>query len=422
MDLKKLIVKSFGPIENADIEFGDLTLLVGPQASGKSIFLQLLKLLIDKNHIRKTLKSYSYSFEKNNDYDKFLDIYFGKGMSNIWAEKSEIVLNGEKKTKAFLAEETLKKKQDSQDLTKLLGGLKFRNKEAKEKIVSLIKENYELSEQLFYIPAQRILSVSDGRPKNFTEFDSTTPYVIRLFSENLRDLLGNEMNRSNAIFPVEKRLKKIQREFIDEAIFHGGKIILKEDNNQKKLQMNIADMNIPFMTWSAGQKEFMPLLMGFYYLSPGGNSPKRKEYKYAVIEEPEMGLHPRAIQTVILQIVELLSRNYKVIVSTHSSIMLEFAWAFQQIKKSALTEAKKDKAFCELFDLESRNNGFFKELKQKCTRSYFFRIEKGKTRTKEISSLDAGDDSKDIAEWGGISEFASRATDTVSKIANDYGS
>jgi predicted ATPase len=43
----RLNVGNFGPIKSADVEFGDLTVLVGPQATGKSIFLQLLKLLVD---------------------------------------------------------------------------------------------------------------------------------------------------------------------------------------------------------------------------------------------------------------------------------------------------------------------------------------------------------------------------------------
>jgi len=38
--MKNIKIKSFGPIEEADVTFGDLTLLVGPQASGKSIFIQ----------------------------------------------------------------------------------------------------------------------------------------------------------------------------------------------------------------------------------------------------------------------------------------------------------------------------------------------------------------------------------------------
>ena len=55
--MERFKLKSFGPIDEADVHFGDLTLLVGPQASGKSIFIQLLKLLLDKNNIRKTFGS-----------------------------------------------------------------------------------------------------------------------------------------------------------------------------------------------------------------------------------------------------------------------------------------------------------------------------------------------------------------------------
>ena len=39
--IKNLSVKNFGPIESGEIEFGDLTIFVGPQASGKSLLLQL---------------------------------------------------------------------------------------------------------------------------------------------------------------------------------------------------------------------------------------------------------------------------------------------------------------------------------------------------------------------------------------------
>ncbi|HRI68301.1 MAG TPA: hypothetical protein PK156_28925 [Polyangium sp.] len=39
--MKRLRVTGFGPIRQADVKFGDLTVLVGPQASGKSLFVQL---------------------------------------------------------------------------------------------------------------------------------------------------------------------------------------------------------------------------------------------------------------------------------------------------------------------------------------------------------------------------------------------
>ena len=46
--MERLIVKNFGSIHDASITFGDLTLFLGPHASGKSILLQLIKLIIDK--------------------------------------------------------------------------------------------------------------------------------------------------------------------------------------------------------------------------------------------------------------------------------------------------------------------------------------------------------------------------------------
>lgn len=43
--MKKLHLHNIGQIASAELTFGDLTVLVGPQASGKSITLQWLKLL-----------------------------------------------------------------------------------------------------------------------------------------------------------------------------------------------------------------------------------------------------------------------------------------------------------------------------------------------------------------------------------------
>lgn len=64
-----------------------------------------------------------------------------------------------------------------------------------------------------------------------------------------------------------------------------------------------------------------------------------------------MGLHPQAIKSVILQVIDLISRDYKVIISTHSPVLLEFAWAYNLLKKSNVN----DNALFELFDLKRRH-------------------------------------------------------------------
>ena len=72
--MKHLIIKNFGPITDLNIELGDLTILLGPQASGKTLFLQILKLLIDKDHILETLTRYNYVTDKQPD--KILNYYY----------------------------------------------------------------------------------------------------------------------------------------------------------------------------------------------------------------------------------------------------------------------------------------------------------------------------------------------------------
>jgi predicted ATPase len=58
--VKNISVESFGPISNADIVFGDLTVFVGPQASGKSLLMQLIKAMRDASAVRKDLLSYGF--------------------------------------------------------------------------------------------------------------------------------------------------------------------------------------------------------------------------------------------------------------------------------------------------------------------------------------------------------------------------
>ena len=377
--MESLEVNNFGPIEKAKVNFGDLTFIVGPQASGKSLFLELLKYLLDKDFILSNLKRFNYVVESSNP-KKILDLFFGEGMNEVFRENTEIFLNGEK--------------------------------QAINTLLTFSKENQE-TEQLFYIPAQRILSISDGRPKNFMEFDVATPYVLRSFSETLRLYLQGGIGNA-VIFPAGKRLKEALLTSFDENIFHGGKIVMEEIAGLRKLKMRIDNTSIPFMTWSAGQKEFMPLLLAFYYLSSGdGQLMKRNEHKYVVIEEPEMGLHPQAIKSVILEILDLIHNGMKVIVSTHSTTLLDFAWAFNIIKKSS--RDNKVDAFYEMFDIatDASNEHLFDGLlEKKVSTVYFSRTGKYVTSS-DISSLDAGDENLDVSEWGGLSQFASKTAEIV---------
>ena len=165
--MEKLQVENFGPIKKVDVCFGDLTILVGPQASGKSLFLELFKLVQDKYSIVEKLRSYNYILPKNN-VDFILDNYFGEGLHSLFRSETRIMHDD------------------------------------KQFNVSVeLKSGKNKKESIFYIPAQRILSISDGRPKNFMEFDNSSPFVLRNFSETLRVFIQGGLGCPDVIFPMK---------------------------------------------------------------------------------------------------------------------------------------------------------------------------------------------------------------------------
>lgn len=386
MDVSNIKIDQFGPINSLDISLGNLTILLGPQASGKTLFLQLLKLLIDKDYTVQTLSRYNYVMDKQPD--NILNCYFGDKLSSLWKNDTIVVADGQRYKKGFL----------------LSNGIP------------------NAKESLFYIPAQRILSIADGRPKNFMEYDISSPFVLRNFSETLRLFFQNGMGNEHTLFPLGYRLKGGMKKSFDKTIFHGGKVVIDEQSGQKKMRMQVGDASLPFMTWSAGQKEFMPLLMAIYCLTgPIVKTIHRDSYKYVVIEEPEMGLHPLAIQTVILQILEFIKRGFKVIISTHSPVMLEFAWTFRSLQQ--FQPSVREQALCELFDIPQTSNvcTIIDGISDSDVRTYYFSHSANGVKTTDISTLDVASENISESEWGGLSQFATRASEVVSKYMRTYG-
>lgn len=385
--MEQFSIKNLGPISEASVEFGDLTFLVGPQATGKSLFLETLKLVSDRDHIVRTLDTYSYVTGR---VENILNAYYGDGMSKLWREE----------TSATYGERTY-------------SGTSW-----------LLEKDHEPSpkESLLYIPAQRILSISDGRPKNFMEFDAATPYVLRHFSEALRLFFGQVTLMGDGMIGFKSDVGGEHHQTIlysraEQEIFNHADITIEEDRGQKKLFQRIDGMRVPFMSWSTGQKEFIPLLFVFYRLVDG-EPYKGEPYKYVIIEEPEMGLHPRAINTIILQLLIFMQAGYRIIVSTHSPMFLEFAWAFNFLQ--SLKMAHFNEALAEILSMDYWEMSMTDKVSTKTIRTYFFqRNSDGKVSTKDISSLDVDDDDTIISEWGGLSSFASKASEVISKYAPD---
>ncbi|HEV2454557.1 MAG TPA: AAA family ATPase [Verrucomicrobiae bacterium] len=377
---QEIKVENFGPIKHAGIKFGHLTVFVGPQAAGKSVLLQLLKLLSDTSYIKKEFSRAGVDW--SGEFASFLDVYFGEGMRSAWSDKTSIEQNG-----------------------------------ARIDLPGRISEKRpSRRESMFFIPAQRVLALRDGWPSAFNYYDASIPFTLREFSEHLR-LLMSDFGSEGTLFPVPRRLKSEFRELLQSHIFPGFRLKIDTQRAQKRLVLTSIEQggSLPVAVWSAGQREFVPLLLGLYWLMVPAKAPRRAGLEWAVIEELEMGLHPRAISVVMLMVFELMARGYRVCISTHSPQVLDAVWALQRLREHGAGGTD----LLRVFDAEPTTAmvKLAENVMKKWVRVYYFDREGGTTR--DITNLDPNAEEAGESGWGGLSEFSGRASEAVAKaVAN----
>lgn len=374
----KLTIKNFAHIGELSLEFGDLTVLVGAQGTGKSLALQWLKVALDGRRVVARLKEAGHTLK---DDAQIVESIFGQGMGSAWHQNSEIRWNS----------------------TAVVPS-------------SLKNGRAPTNEKVFFVPAHRSLLISDGWAATFNALNVETPVVARIFSQHLHDRF--RARGGETLFPLKNVLKKQYRDLIDAAVFHGGTVGLQEAQQRKRLEMTHGDTHLPFLTWTAGQREFTPLLLGLYALLPQSGTAKNADVDWVVIEEPEMGLHPEAINAFLVLTLDLLWRGYRVVLSTHSPHVLAAMWMLRLLVEH---HANPD-ILCDAFKL-----GKSKDMKavaqsamMKGYRTHFLSIgANAKVSAKDISTLDAGAADEEISGWGGLSGLSSRFSDAVAKAVNE---
>lgn len=376
----KLTIRNFAQIAEADLTLGDLTVLVGAQGTGKSLALQWLKVAMDGKQVVTQLQQAGHRPEKT---DALIDLIFGVGMGSAWRQDSEVRIDG--------------KKIEPRNISRRGNG----------------------KERVFFIPAHRSMLISDGWAAPFQKLTTDTPVVARIFSQNLFERFN--ARDSDELFPLDRVLKREYRAVIDDAVFHGGAVVLEQDQQQRarRLRMTHGDARLPFMTWTAGQREFTPLLLGLYHLLPPRKKLKQEEIDWVIIEEPEMGLHPQAISVVLLLVLDLLWRGYRVVLSTHSPHVLTAIWMLQRLKQHQVQW----QLVCDGFGVKKTTSlhEVADAALQKDYRVHLlaYDLSDSRVRSKDISNLDPDAEDERESGWGGLTGFASRFGDVVRRAVNE---
>ena len=375
--LPVLQIQDFAQIREVTLAFGDLTVLVGAQGSGKSLALQWLKVALDGKQVMTALKE---AGNRVNDAAGIIDLVFGNGMGKAWTSDSRVSFN--------------KKSVSPQSLSRIGNGI----------------------QTAFFVPAHRSMLISDGWASPFQKLSPDTPVVARIFSQNLYDRFSAK--GGDQLFPLDKLLKKSYREVIDAAVYHGGTVGLDQDLlHTKRLKLSHGDTKLPFMTWTAGQREFTPLLLGLYNLLPRTKVRKHKEIDWVIIEEPEMGLHPQAVTAFLLLTLDLLWRGYRVVISTHSPHLLTGVWMLQRLKAH---QAKWPRVCQGLGATAGGMKEVAESALEKDYKVFFMELDNGgKSVAQDISNLDPDSEDGREAGWGGLTGFSSRFGEAVRQAVNE---
>lgn len=371
--MDNFLVENLGPIAKAEVDFGDLTILTGPQATGKTLFLETFKLAKDFPFVEEYyINSNHISDDVIPDDNAFLDFYYGDQMHHVITANTYPYLNDKIVSLSVLG----RKIYDEFD-----------------RMIDMLATPDKNPEIVLFIPAQRSLALSEGRIKLSDDFINS-PFVLIRFCNYLQ-----KYAKYHSEHILSDTIKNF--EFLENA-----DINFRRRAGSPRLEMTIRRQTIPYMAWSTGQREITPLLMALDYLRPKSD--------YIVIEEPELGLHPRAIIEFMLTVLKIMQTGTKVIISTHSSTPLDFVWTIKHLKE----KGAKPTELAKMFDFKIKDKTVFDNLFDKIFKTYYFAPDKKtkKVYTKDISSLDVYSEDEDVSNWGGMSLSADRAGSIVSKF------
>jgi len=343
----KLIVKNFGPIKDAELETKQFTVLIGPQASGKSILAKLLSIfrdtefMLDQN-LSKFLAEYNIEFLSSNTYIEYQeeDHYIRYSNSRIEsnlrlkpslkASRTSLDQSIEKKAKEIASEsiiDTINNSADFKNFTKEQKEIMIAHfaEEEKKRMVKEIKLKSNDHSNL-YIPTERIFvaSISDFL-YNFIKSDINLPEFVVNFGavfENTRKHLSN--------FKIPF-LTDIEYSF---------------ENGMNKLRLK-DQQTINFTQSSSGLQAVVPMAILIEYFSRSKNT-------NFVIEEPELNLYPISQKKLAEYIsTKCLGSGNNLIITTHSPYILTSFANLIQAHNAAQTSKAAKKQVAQIFPEES---------------------------------------------------------------------
>jgi predicted ATPase len=301
MAQEKLIVKNFGPIREAELDLGKVTVFIGEQASGKSVLAKLVAIMNNYDFLaKKNIQKRLSDFKIENFLNINSELHFVSDGYIVKYSNEELEINFVDSVRKELIEELV--------TTKDVLGLMYNDVLDNGSESSLIKDYEWLSNRLdqlliniqkkfsnpVYIPTERIL-ISLLSNALFTlarsPKTSTIPDFILEFGNNFQiSKIGYKSGNIN-IFDLKYK-------------FENQNDILTLQND---IKLNLSEA-------SSGYQSGIPMYLVIESQSENGN-------QFFIVEEPELNLYPTT-QKKLVEYLAGKTDNNTLILTTHSPYIL----------------------------------------------------------------------------------------------------
>jgi predicted ATPase len=291
MATEKLIVENFGPIQKADLDLRKVTVLVGEQASGKSVLAKLAAQFSEFSTIRGGV----VSFNQYNLDGIVLDSFNGIDSKIKVSFKNEVYSINYTPNKVEHKREYLNKEVNSllKQITFAESELNISENEvqyqSRSKILSRFFDKlYHFIPIVNYIPTERIL----------------IPHIHDLSELNLNLGLRSFINHNKR--KAASFNKEINISFLKQSFIHRDGINYIIENGKF----------IELINASSGIQTVMPIVYELEYKN-GDN------HYLTVIEEPELSLFPTTQNKLVQYLIEKCTNGEnRLIITTHSPYIL----------------------------------------------------------------------------------------------------
>ncbi|NML67120.1 ATP-binding protein [Hymenobacter sp. RP-2-7] len=321
---EQLIVKNFGPIKDATVDFKRVTVFIGPTGGGKSTLAKLAAVFHDEriyfeSKLSEILRNYSINnYMQNNSYLQFstatITSLFDSNLKISSRKRDDARINSEgeediRRDLKSIGEKVLNTinsmpSQNYKDLNNIDEVILQENENTLYNLITevrnLLKNNHGhhfTSSKQIYIPAERT-------------FISSIEYS---WAGLLKDNIGLSiliLEFANSFSLSRKTVSELDIHFLNAKYLHlNGRDFIEIPNRKEPLML---------LETSSGMQSVTPLLVLIEHLNR--NTEQAQSF---IIEEPELNLYPTAQQGLLNWLVEKCTKGENdLTITTHSPYIL----------------------------------------------------------------------------------------------------